>query len=139
MVRSGPRAKNVTMRRAAVGGNASASCPLTLLAHKLHLACFMAADHYVLTRHFVKHYRERVGVWPGRMRFWVHDATNGTSTHTREAVEGLLSAGVEPESLVLETTPRWSDKLLLRVLNQHISMLPKDHWLIHANIDEVHL
>ncbi|EOD19323.1 hypothetical protein EMIHUDRAFT_444913 [Emiliania huxleyi CCMP1516] len=79
------------------------------------------------------------------MTFWVHAPTttdangvddpraNATAAAAAAAEHSLHAEGVDD---VRRISSRWSDKLMLNVTNDFIKALPRDRWLVFANIDE---
>ena len=109
------------------------ACPLTGISDRLHLATFADARNPILMRHFVRHYATSVGVPLAHFLVFVHG--NASLPASREMRALLLASGV-PESGVRAVEERWSDKLMLSLVNAHIKTLPKDHWFIYPNADE---
>jgi len=113
-----------------------AFCPLHGLRPWLYLACFMAADQPLLGRHFVRHYRDVVGVHLAHMRVWIHQHTSARPGDAERTQRALQREGLSAQAALVERTSLYTDRLMLSRVNRHMRTLPSAAWLIYANVDE---
>ena len=148
-----------TLMGAGVAGNAP-TCPLLFLRESLYLISFLSVTEKMLTPHFLRHYTSRVGIKAEHIRLLLHLPCRSCHNRTATFLKGLAEypihihsrhdqpdAGGRLDALVGKpqraarlrvrlVNVTYSERLRLDLINAEIARLPRDAWVIVADVDE---
>ena len=108
-------------------------CSLGFLNESLYLVTYVAPHDVVMLSHWLRHYRESIGVKSNRISVYIDAGRNATAAvGMRDAIgkSGALQAHV----ILVNLT--FTSKVLLDTINRHVATLPPSAYLIWADIDE---
>ena len=116
----------------------STACDLRPISSTLYLTTFLYAPSSVINAHFLTHYL-RIGVLPAHMRIFL-EAGQPSSAADMAGMRGtqaaLKEAGVPDDAISFVPHGNYTDKLMLRLANEHIATLPSTAYMIRADADE---
>lgn len=106
-------------------------CSLQRFSSRLHLWTLASLEHVGFLPHFIGHYW-RQGVPTARMTIVLHSPFDGARESAALAV--LNSNGVSGKVWRGD----FDSNAKRDLVNKFIAKLPRDHWLVYADVDEMH-
>ena len=111
-----------------------ANCTLWFLRDVLYAYSYLPGNDVLLLRHWLSHYIDGLGLRPDHVS--LATSADLAPTHLAATMETLEQAGIERSRVTL-VNGSYSDHEKISRVNEYVRGLPRDAWMILADLDEL--